>query len=80
MICLDSFSGPASDLKGDQRTPDAVLRVLRTKPRVSCFDMSEHGWLRSCIDVLVRRGAIRSDPNEPYPWVRYIITAQEEGQ
>lgn len=57
MICLDSFSGAASDLKGDQRTPDAVLRVLRTKPRVSCFDMSE-----------------------PYPWVRYIITAQEEGQ
>lgn len=76
MICLDSFSGAAADLKGDKRTPDAVLAILRTKPRLSCFDLSEHGWLRSCIADLERRGLIRSDKDEPYPWVRYEVIEQ----
>lgn len=80
MALLDSFSGAASDLKGAQRTPDAVLQVLRTKPRVSCFDMTEHGWLRMCIAELVRRGAIRHDGSEPYPWIRYIVLEQPKAE
>lgn len=80
MIFLDSFSGAAADLKRGQRTPESVLTALRKNPLVSTFDMSENAWLSSCIDDLKRAGHITEDKNEPYPWHRYVVVAQEQGE
>ena len=73
MIYLDSFSGPASDLKPSQRHPQSVLRVLAKHPRLSTWDMSEHAWLQGCISSLERsKQIVRLD--EPYPWHRWELT------
>ena len=71
---IDSFSGEAADLPHNKRTADHVLDVLRKHPRVSCFDLGEKAWLRAAIVELVRRGAIKHDDSDPYPWVRYTVT------
>ena len=73
MIYIDSFSGPASDLKPSQRHPHAVLRVLARHPRLSTWDMSECAWLQGCIKGLERSKWIVSVP-EPYPWHRWELT------
>jgi hypothetical protein len=75
-VILDSFSGPASELRGSARTSDNVLAVLSRNPRVSCWDMSEHAWLRSCISDLVKRGAIAEDKSEPYPFHKFTPTPE----
>lgn len=72
---VDSFTGPAADLKGADRTPDKVLDALRRSPRVSTWDMSEHAWLRSCLDTLAKAGRITEDRSEPYPWHRFKVVA-----
>jgi hypothetical protein len=71
-IFLDSFSGSASDLPKRQRTPENVLAALRTNPRVSTWEMSEHRWLRDCIYELEKAGRITS-VTEPYPWCKYQV-------
>lgn len=71
-IFIDSFSGPASDLKASHRTPAKVLECLKKNPRVSTWDMSEHPWLQGCIAGLEKQGLIKSVP-EPYPWHRWEI-------
>lgn len=71
-IFIDSFSGPAADLKPADRTPSKVLAALRKNPRVSTWDMSEHPWLQGCISILQKQGYIKSVP-EPYPWHRWEI-------
>lgn len=69
---VDYFSGPAAELKKKDRTPENVLAALKTNPRVSTWDMSEHPWLRSCISILERDGLIvRAD--ESYPWHRWMV-------
>lgn len=77
-MILDSFSGAASDLKGAARTDDNVLAVLAKHPRVSTWDMSEHGWLRDRIASLKRKGAIEEVESEPYPWHRYRVVAARD--
>lgn len=77
-IRMDSFSGAAADLKGQQRTCSNVLAALNRNPRVSTFDMSEHGWLRSCIAELQRLGFIAEDKREPYPWHKFTPTTPED--
>ena len=72
-IHIDSFSGPASDLKRGHRSSENVLAVLSTQPRVSTWDMGEHDWLRSCIADLRKRGLI-VEAAQPYPWHRYELT------
>ena len=72
-IHIDSFSGPASDLKPSQRHPQAVLKVLAHHPRLSTWDMSEHAWLRGCINTLERSKQIVS-VTEMYPWHRWELT------
>jgi len=72
-VFIDSFSGVASDLKPAHRTPNRVLAVLAKHPRVSTWDMSEHAWLRGCIDILERDGHIVEDRSEPYPWHRFNV-------
>ena len=72
-IFIDSFSGPASDLRPSQRTPQAVFRVLAKHPRLSTWDMSENAWLRGCIDSLEHKNQI-VEIDEPYPWHRWELT------
>lgn len=76
MICakFDSFSSAAAELPPGSRSTADVLQALRTNPRVSTFDMSEHGWLANAIHELKRAGQI-SEIAEPYPWHRYRVTA-----
>lgn len=76
-VFVDSFSGPAADLKKSHRTPDNVLAALRKNPRVSTWDMSEHPWLQSCIAILEKQGAIKAAP-EPYPWHRWTVLEEAE--
>lgn len=72
---IDSFSGPASDLKGAARTPENVLEALRRCPRVSTFDMSEnYRWLPDCIQRLKAAGKI-VEVESAYPWHVYKVTA-----
>ncbi len=72
-IFVDTFSGLASELRGHRRTPADVLSVLRSHPRISTFDMSEHRWLRECVEELIAAGRIREAKHEPYPWHRYEV-------
>lgn len=71
---LDSFSGAAADLPPSRRSDADILAALRKSPRVSVWDMSEVAWLRLGIQSLERRGLIRDDRKEPYPWIRYTLT------
>lgn len=71
-VFLDSFSGPAAELKGGQRTSANVLAALAKNPRVSTWDMSENPWLYACIKELKTAGKI-IEKDEPYPWHRYEI-------
>ena len=75
-IYLDSFSGSAAELPKQKRTPENVLKALRSDPRVSTFDMSECRWLRNCISELKATGKIEEDKSEPYPWHRYVVKEQ----
>jgi len=78
-IMVDSFSGPASDLKGMNRTPENVLAALRKNPHLSCFDMSEHIWLQNCISALERSGKIKADTKTvQYPWIKYVVQDQPQ--
>jgi hypothetical protein len=70
---LDSFAGPVALLPPGKREQGDILEVLREFPLVSCFDLSELPWLRLGIASLERRGLIRDDRKEPYPWVRYVV-------
>lgn len=72
---VDSFSGQAAGLRGKDRTPHAVLEALKRNPRVSTWDMSEHAWLRACIDQLTRIGAIEEVKDEPFPWHKFKVLA-----
>jgi hypothetical protein len=69
-----SFSGAAADLPPRKRSDTDILEALRLSPRVSVWDMSELSWLRSGIQSLERRGLIRNDRKEPFPWIRYTLT------
>lgn len=73
-ILIDSFSGTAAELKGSNRTADNVLASLRGNPRVSTWDMSEHGWLRTAIKDLERAGKVTEDKAEQYPWHRFTVS------
>lgn len=70
---IDCFSGDAVDLRGNQRTPMAVLKVLEKNPRLSTWDMGETPWLRGCIDKLLQLNLI-AYADEPYPWHRWTLT------
>jgi hypothetical protein len=73
---LDSFSGAVTSLPPSQRTDAGVLAALRTHPLVSCFDMSELGWLRVIVAELERRGLVRREIDPPgYPWIAYRVVA-----
>ena len=76
MMMLDSFSGPAADLKSSQRSSRNLLLALQKHPRVSTWDM-ESAWLRTLIADLLKRGLIVSKPSE-YPWIKYSLTESGE--
>lgn len=76
-VMIDSFSGKAADLKGEQRTPENVLKALCRCPRVSVWDM-DAAWLRCCLDVLKRSGDI-VEVDEPYPWIRFRVIPKTVG-
>jgi hypothetical protein len=81
-LYIDSFCGPAAELKRGHRQPDDILSALKINPCVSTFDMSEHGWLVDGINALKKSGRI-IELNEPYPWHRFKIvedsaSAQED--
>jgi len=74
-IFLDSFSGDAVDLRGNNRTGKNVISKLLKNPKVSTFDMSENMWLVTIIDSLKKRELI-IEQDEPYPWHRYKVTKE----
>jgi hypothetical protein len=74
VVFIDTFSGDVADLPRKRRTEAEVLKVLSTSPRVSCFDMVEHAWLRNIICRLSAKQAI-IEAQEGFPWIRYIVTA-----
>jgi hypothetical protein len=79
-VILCSFSTPVSELKPSQRTAENVLCSLQVNPLISCFDLSEHAWLRNLICELERSGRIRDDRKEPYPWVRYTVISERHAR
>jgi hypothetical protein len=79
MARICSFSSAAADLKRQHRHADGILAALRQDPRISCFDLSQYAWLRDGVRTLERRGQIRDDGKEAYPWVRYLILEPEKG-
>ena len=72
-IYLDSFSGALADLKPKERTNLTILRTLKRHPLVSCWDMSEHRWIRDAIAELIRMQVLVAE-NESYPWHRFSVT------
>ena len=76
MICakFDSFSSAAAEFPPGSRSTADVLQALRTNPRVSTFDLSEHIWLANAINVLKRGGSI-TEIADVYPWHCYRVTA-----
>lgn len=73
-VYLDSFSSSAAELPKGRRSAADVLEALRTSPRVSTFDMSEHRWLADAIRELKQSGQIK-EIAEPYPWHHYKVVA-----
>lgn len=73
---IDSFSGRYADLPPTKRTAGDVLAVLQEHPCVSCFDLYEISWPSHAIADLERRGAIKQDYSESYPWVRFTLTTK----
>lgn len=71
---IDSFSGAAADLPKRLRNMDNVLKALSKDPRVSVWDM-EQDWLRNCLERLQQEALVILDESEPYPWLRYRLTA-----
>ena len=69
-IC--SFSSSAAELPKGRRSAADVLEALRTSPRISSFDMSEHSWLADAIHELKRAGQVK-EIAEPYPWHHYKV-------
>lgn len=78
-ILLDSWSSPAAELPKSRRTPEGVLRALRTNPRISTFDLSEYRWLNQCVNQLLGTGQIVACAGEPYPWHRFEIVTKAGG-
>ena len=78
-IFLDSWSSTAAELPKSRRTPEGVLRALKTNPRISTFDLSEYRWLHQCVNQLMATGQIVACANEPYPWHRFEIVAKATG-
>lgn len=74
-IYLCTFSSHAADLPLGQRSYRNVLQCLDKHPRVSCFDLTEKGWLLRICASLQRCGFVVYDcATDGYPWVRYVIT------
>jgi hypothetical protein len=74
-MLMDSFSGPASDLKKSQRTMENLLATLAKHPRVSTWDMDENGgWLWRFLRDAEQRGLLTQDKREGFPWLRYELT------
>lgn len=71
-IC--DFSSSVAELPKGRRSAADVLEALRTNPRISNFDMSEHNWLADAIHELKRSGQIK-EIAEPYPWHHYKVVA-----
>ena len=74
VVFLDTFSGDVADLPRKKRTDIEVLKVLSKSPRVSCFDMVEHTWLRNIICRLLSKQAVHA-VDEGFPWTQYRVTA-----
>lgn len=71
-----SFGSDVEDLKRKDRNEDAVLEILKTKPRISTFTLSEHWrWLPSLIESLKRKGLIE-ELEEPYPWHKFEVKGE----
>lgn len=72
-VFVDSFSASVSDLKRGRRTRMDILAALSHDPMVSCWDLSEHAWLRNGVYELRDSGHVIS-ADQPYPWCRFILT------
>lgn len=68
VIRLDRFSSLDHLTKDQLQHDDTVLSVLRKRPRVSTFEMSESARVRGTVERLERCGKIRL-VQEPYPWI-----------
>lgn len=73
-VFVDSFSGAAADLKRGHRTDADLMLALNTDPLVSCWDLSEHKWLRDRIFDAVDAGLLTKHHSVPYPWCRFTLT------
>lgn len=73
-IFVCSFEGAIASLKPSERNELEALRCLEKNPRVSCWDLHDHHWLRKLISKLQHKGFIHNDGEEPYPWIKFTIT------
>jgi len=71
---VDSFTNcSVVDLKKSARNENGVLNALRSNPRLSTWDMSEHRWIREIIKSLEEKEFI-TPIDEPYPWHKWNLT------
>lgn len=67
-----SFSSDVIDLKKGERTEENVISILKERPKISTWDMSENPWLCSLINRLVKSGKIKEEESG-YPWHKYSV-------
>lgn len=77
---FDSFSGALADLPKGKRDTVSALRVLDKHPRVSVWDLSEHGWLGDLVTDLLLAGLIEDDKRVPHPWHHFTLTDTGRGK
>lgn len=72
-VFLDSFSGKVAELKPrQQRDLFLVLEVLVKNPRVSTWDMGEHGLWRTMDELKYFR--LIEGVESAYPWNEFKVT------
>lgn len=74
-VYVCSFSGEISKLTARQKKDiKLVLKALHKNPRVSTWEMSEHGFYRT-INKMLGAGLI-TETKVAYPWHEFYLTGK----
>lgn len=73
MVHICCFSTELDDLsRKEQRSSEAVLKVLRKTKRFSAFEVSDNPTIARTMTALIQSGRIMTDNSIGYPWT--IVT------